>query len=261
MAGKEHPIPCQASVKRYRDWIKTAVVKRPRLDAAPGPHISPTDDFDENNPFTKGNYSDEIELKFDEGKSLFVSKVFLSFSSPVFTRMFKPGFTESNSSSVDLKGKSYDAFLDMLLFLHPRMQKPIPDAKAKVIYQIAHEYQIPTVSKRAETILLNQITSLNCVYNTHGFGSFGYVDDSESSDFLNKVFELLIFAETYNNESLLSAAAERISVLPMSRFSRHSSYSDILEATKILILMYRLERYDKDEPRNEKSDTIKLNRV
>ena len=87
------------------------------------PGLFPPDDFDENNPFTQGNYDDEVELKFDEGKKLFVSKAFLSHSSPVFSRMFQSGFKESNGSSVDLKEKNFEAFLEMLLFLHPRLQK------------------------------------------------------------------------------------------------------------------------------------------
>ena len=100
------------------------MVKKPRLDTTA--HISLIDDIDEKNPFTEGNAADEIELKFDEGKSLFVSKSFLSYSSPVFERMFQSAFKERDGTSVDLKEKSYDAFLEMLLFLHPRVQKTIP---------------------------------------------------------------------------------------------------------------------------------------
>ena len=66
-----------------------------------------------------------MELVFDKGKSLFVSKSFLGYSSPVFERMFQPGFRESDSKSVELKEKSYEDFIEMLLFLHPRIQKRI----------------------------------------------------------------------------------------------------------------------------------------
>ena len=89
------------------------------------PGISITDDFDNANPFTEGNAADEVEITFNEGKSLFVSKAFLSYSSPKFARMFQSGFFETESNTIDLTEKSYEAFLEMLLFLHPRVQKEI----------------------------------------------------------------------------------------------------------------------------------------
>ena len=97
------------------------MAKKPRLVTTTPALL--TDDIDEKDPFKEGTYDDEIELKFDEGKSLFVSKGFLSHSSPVFARMFQSGFKERNSKSMELKGKQFDAFLEMLLFLHPRVQK------------------------------------------------------------------------------------------------------------------------------------------
>ena len=84
-----------------------------------------TDEFDETNPFTKGSQFDEIELKFDTGESLFISKSFISYASPVFKRMFQSQFKESSSKCVKLTGKKYNVFLDMLLNMHPRIGKPI----------------------------------------------------------------------------------------------------------------------------------------
>ena len=83
--------------------------------------------FDPNNPFTQGKYSDEIELKFDDGKSLFVSENFLAFASPVFERMFRSDFKEKNSRCIIMTGKDYSAFLEMLLHMHPRIRKKLPD--------------------------------------------------------------------------------------------------------------------------------------
>ena len=48
-----------------------------------------TDIWDRADPFGKGITPDEIELKFDNGKCLYVSKGFLIYSSPVFERMFQ----------------------------------------------------------------------------------------------------------------------------------------------------------------------------
>ena len=81
--------------------------------------------FDPNNPFTQGKYSDEIELKFDDGKSLFVSENFLAIASPVFEKMFKSDFKEKNSRCVTMTGKDYSAFLEMLLHMHPRIRKKL----------------------------------------------------------------------------------------------------------------------------------------
>ena len=115
------------------------------------------------------------------------------------------------------------------------------------VYQIAHEYQIPTVLKRAENVLLHQISSQKC----DTFYVLLY-QQQKDANYLGKIFEMLNFAETYNNKALLDAAAERISVLPMMRFKDHSSYKDISESTKIKILQYRLKRCDKDETLNDK---------
>ena len=55
-----------------------------------------------------------------------MSKSFLSYSSPVFARMFQSSFKEKDDKVVELSGKSYEAFLEMLLILHPRIQKKGP---------------------------------------------------------------------------------------------------------------------------------------
>ena len=104
--------------------------------------------------------------------------------------------------------------------------------------------------KRAENVLLHQISSQNCPITTCIPDRQGRVKSIEN--YLGKIFEMLIFAETYNNKTLLLAAAERISVIPMMRFTNYSSYKDIPKSTKIKILQYRLKRYDKDETLNDK---------
>ena len=99
------------------------------------------------------------------------------------------------------------------------------------IYKIAHEYQIRPVLIKAEKPLFDNIRSLDPYWGT-----------SE----LNKCFEMLIFAETYNIKTLQSAAAERISVMPMPSFTGHRNYEELTESTKNKILMYRLKRWEKE---------------
>lgn len=213
--------------------------QKPRLD------VMHTDDFDEENPFTEGNAADEVELQFDGRKSLFVSKTFLSYSSPVFARMFQSGFKETDSNIIDLKHKSYETFLEMFRFLHPRVQKPLQGKTAKDIYLIAHEYQIPTALKQAETTLLTNISSQGsaAVCRQQSFCNFD-------------MLEMLKFAEAYNNTSLLSAAAERVSLIPMDRFTRFQRYKDLDESTKNKILMYRLKRCDKGQMESATLDLV-----
>ena len=126
------------------------------------------------------------------------------------------------------------------------------DKTANIIYQIAHEYQIPTVLKSAETILVSHTSSFrfDYIYNSNCYQS-EYLRN-HCREFLSKAFEMLIFAETYNNTSLLSTAAERISVLPMCQFTEYSSYKDLAESVKNKILMYRLRRCDTSEALNDK---------
>ena len=81
--------------------------------------------FNPSNPFTRGSSSDEVELKFDDGQSLYPSKALLAQASPVFEKQFQTDVSDNDRSVIELKRKDYDAFLVLLLNLHPRIQKPI----------------------------------------------------------------------------------------------------------------------------------------
>ena len=68
---------------------------------------------------------DEVELKFDDGQSLYVSMWFLSAMSPVLEAMLQSDFKESNDRCISMSGKEYDPLLDILLHLHPRIRKDL----------------------------------------------------------------------------------------------------------------------------------------
>ena len=89
------------------------------------------DSWNIENPFEKGSIHDEVELKFGSGQSLFVSRAFLMYSSPVFDRMFRADFLENNTNTVELPGKDFEIFHNMLLHMHPGRRKTIP-GKAKL---------------------------------------------------------------------------------------------------------------------------------
>ena len=79
----------------------------------------------ESDLFTKGQQWVEIELKFDDGQSLYASKGFLACMSPVFDRMFRSECKEVTDNCVEMKGKDREFFKKILLRLHPRSQKPL----------------------------------------------------------------------------------------------------------------------------------------
>ena len=108
-----------------------------------------------------------------------------------------------------------------------------------VIYQIAHEYQIPTVLKKAETVLTEHIASQK-------YAAKDCISASEyNQTFLHKAFKMLNFAQGYGINALMAASAERLSAFPMETFTKHPSYMGLPESIKNRILMYRLKRFDR----------------
>ena len=86
----------------------------------------------ESDLFTKGQQWDEIELKFDDGQSLYTSKGFLACVSPVFDRMFRTECKEVMDNCIEMKGKDREMFKKILLRLHPNSQKPLAGMYAEL---------------------------------------------------------------------------------------------------------------------------------
>lgn len=190
-------------------------------------------EFNFEGPFTEGSQPDEIQLQFDDGTTFFVSKSFLSHASPVFERMFTVQFHENIENCVKLRGKNSEAFHEMLLFLHPRIQRPLTGGTAMKIYQYAHEYEIPTALTETERLLEKELESLTNIR------AYAWI--------LNRAFDILLFAEKYENDKLRSCACERISVMPSETFMKHINYKDMSEKSKQDILTCRLKRTDRRE--------------
>ena len=106
-----------------------------------------------------------------------------------------------------------------------------------------------------ETILIREVSWKICADEDYDDLSSDAKAENNRT-FLSEVFDMLIFAETYNNMNLLSAAAERVSVLPMETFTMHPSYIDVSESTKIKILMNRLQKFDRCEVNDDKPNFI-----
>ena len=88
---------------------------------------------------------DEVELKFDDRQSLYVSMWFLSAMSPVFEAMLQSDFKESNDRCISMSGKEYEPFLDILLHLHPRIRKDLSGTYYYIyIQELGRTFQVHT---------------------------------------------------------------------------------------------------------------------
>lgn len=187
--------------------------------------------------FEKGNTPDEIELQFDNGKSLFVSKGFLMYASPVFDRMLKSEFKEKQNNIVTLKGKNFDVFKEMLLHMHPGIRKPITVDTAPAVFEIAYEYQISTVEAACEKNWTKSLTELTC-------WKHGYFSEETNEENLEKAFRILLFGETYAKTELMKIACEKIACVPFPVFTKHETYNMLSEVTKNKLLLTRAEKAD-----------------
>ena len=97
-----------------------------------------------------------------------------------------------------------------------------------IIYEYAHEYQIPTVLAKAEKIIVNILENLR-------FSNWGW-DTCK----LNIAFNILAFAEKYDNNEIRSKAIARIACVPESDFQKHSTYKCLSPDIKVQLLEKRL---------------------
>lgn len=147
-----------------------------------------------------------------------------------------------------MKYKDYGDFLNLLLFLHPRVQKPISAHRAINIYMLAHEYHIPTVLERTETLIVEKVQSL-CISRCPKSGNRFLVKPEQhyNDTILNKAFTVLVFAKTYGNSKICSSAVERISKVPAEYFIAHPCYKQLSESGKNDLLLRRLKLVDGTE--------------
>ena len=102
------------------------------------------------------------------------------------------------------------------------------------INEYAHEYQIPTVLSEAETIIVNLLKELE-------FNQYHVQCDRDQA--FELAFEILAFAENFDNNEILSTAIARIARVPESYFKKHSTYKCLSPDNKIMLLEGRLALY------------------
>ncbi|XP_060557813.1 uncharacterized protein LOC132718191 [Ruditapes philippinarum] len=105
-----------------------------------------------------GECSDEIVFTFDDGKKLYVSQNFLCYASPVFKERFQKGYGETENKVIEMKENSSD-FLELLLSLHPGVQKPIDKSNVLGVVSVAEEYKIKSLINRCKVVMNEWLTS------------------------------------------------------------------------------------------------------
>lgn len=109
-------------------------------------------------PFVKsGECSDEVSLCFDDGRKLYISRNFLCYASPVFKTMFQ--MKEPDEKEVVMSGAVYGDFLELLLCLHPGVQKQIDCTNVLRIVSLAKEYQIQSFENRCQKAMIKWLSS------------------------------------------------------------------------------------------------------
>lgn len=192
------------------------------------------DSWNIENPFEKGSIHDEVELKFGSGQSLFVSRAFLMYSSPVFDRMFRADFLENNTNTVELPGKDFEIFHNMLLHMHPGRRKTIPVDHARCMYEMAMEYQMPQVQAECVKKIIEQVESLRVCDNY-----------SVNKSNLALAFGLLVFGDKHNIDSIKKSCYTNISRIGHETFSTHQMFQLLSDQCKIELLLSRANRTDK----------------
>lgn len=118
--------------------------------------------------FTVRMLPDDVTLKFDDGKELFVSKSFLMYASSVFKDMFENITEERRTDIVTLNGKQYDHFLELLMCLHPGVAKPITSENVMHLFGLALEYQMTALLERCRNVFRIWMSRGNATENMLG---------------------------------------------------------------------------------------------
>ncbi|XP_067679483.1 BTB and MATH domain-containing protein 38-like [Haliotis asinina] len=108
---------------------------------------------DENVMFTSESATTDLIIVVED-KKIFVERIVLALSSPVFCRMFHSDFKEKSAQEIPLPGKKYRDFVEFLLCIYPSTMKQIDKDNVDVVLSLADEYQMEQLKKRCETYLL-----------------------------------------------------------------------------------------------------------
>lgn len=105
-------------------------------------------------PFTsEGICDDEVQLTFDDGETILISRNFLSLASPVFEAMFKHHFKEKSANCVNLGEKKHSDMLEFLSCIHPRILKKVDQSNVLIVTPIAEEYQVTSLTNACMEVL------------------------------------------------------------------------------------------------------------
>ncbi|GMT01671.1 hypothetical protein PENTCL1PPCAC_23845, partial [Pristionchus entomophagus] len=94
------------------------------------------------------------------GEKIYASKPILAAHSRVFKAMFYGNFNEKNKKEIELKDVNREEFLEILHAIYPPYKK-ITDVSAEYLIKLGDQFQIESLTDRAERFLSSQCTFLS----------------------------------------------------------------------------------------------------
>ena len=138
-----------------------------------------------------------------------VHRVILTIWSPVFKKMFTSEFREKYSFEIPLPGKEASEIEELLQLIYSnvsgRAWNSITNENCYFLTKLAHEYQMEVIFKRCEDFLIEKVSNMS---------GNGFLTD-------------LVFAQTYDFETLLKITVEKASKLRLDDFKGHEMYDHI----------------------------------
>jgi len=157
-----------------------------------------------------------------ENERLHVHKSILCICSPVFKKMLTSDFQESASNEIKLPGKKKDKIQDMLRNIYPFPATITDDTDVLTLLNLAREYQMSQLTRRAEEALLRRQTSV----------------------------ELLLIAQEHNLVKVMDKCTCTLSRLNFSDVKLHPKYENITTENVVSILQGHV-KYLKDQHQRE----------
>ncbi|XP_062585054.1 uncharacterized protein LOC134246708 [Saccostrea cucullata] len=167
-----------------------------------------------------------------ENKELYVTKVILMRSSPVFRVMFTSDFKEKNESTISFPEKKYEDFVLFLRSFHPGEHLELNISVIESILPLAREYAIDVLMKNCEEWLLVDVKTR-----------------TEDVHYQAKCFYL---AAVYNFDELYNKMLEKLRTAAVNTYENVPSFKMLPSEDKACLLKKRCEDVEKNNADLEK---------
>ena len=163
-----------------------------------------------------------------EDQRFHVHRGTLAFWSPVFERMFTTDFKEKDNAEISLPGKKASEFDEMLQMMYPSLEeKLITKRNCYFLFKLAHEYEIDSIGQKCVNFMVSMVK-----------------DRTE-----NDVLGMLVYAQRYQIESLISTCIYEARRLNLYELKRHGKRDQIQPDSYLRIaegIIERLEKQNED---------------